>query len=68
MVDWNEVLLTLKHRARFGFGVGGGLKLEHRGHRKRRNPSGDFAGDVQKISDEPGDGDVISQHRSFSLE
>jgi hypothetical protein len=61
-VDGIEVFLTAEASGQIGLGVGGGLKLGAQGTEKAEVSLRDFAGDAQKIGDDPGDGDLISKH------
>jgi hypothetical protein len=66
-IDGIEVFLTAEAACQIGFGIGGGLELRAEGTQKTEISVRDFAGDAQKISDEPRDGDVISKHSEFFL-
>jgi hypothetical protein len=66
-VDGVEVFLTPKAPGQIRFGVGGGLELRAQGTQKAEVSLRDFAGDAQKIRDDPGDGDLISKHSEFFL-
>jgi hypothetical protein len=66
-IDGIEVFLTAEAACQIGFGIGGGLELRAEGTQKTEISVRDFAGDAQVISDEPGNGDVISKHSEFFL-